>query len=67
MRRGSSAAYASSWPAATTRRSTRCSTDQRLASVTVVDPWLAVPDPRRAVLDQAIVDAQSIAVDVTNA
>lgn len=42
-------------------------TDQRLASVTVVDPWLAVPDPRRAVLDQAIVDAQSIAVDVTNA
>ena len=42
-------------------------TDQRLASVTVVDPWLAVPDPRRAVLDQAILDAQSIAVDVTNA
>ena len=42
-------------------------TDQRLSSVTVVDPWLAVPDPRRAVLDQAILDAQSIAVDVTNA
>ena len=42
-------------------------TDQRLSSVTVVDPWLAVPDPRRAVLDQAILDAQSFAVDVTNA
>jgi hypothetical protein len=42
-------------------------TDQRLSSVTVVDPWLAVPDPRRAVLDQAILDAQSVSVDVTNA
>jgi hypothetical protein len=42
-------------------------TDQRLSSVTVVDPWLAVPDPRRRVLDQAILDARSIAVDVTNA
>ena len=42
-------------------------TDQRLSSVRVVDPWLAVPDPRRAVLDQAILDAQSVAVDVTNA
>ena len=42
-------------------------TDQRLSSVTVADPWLAVPDPRRAVLDQAILDAQSIVVDVTNA
>src|SRR5690349_7557993 len=41
--------------------------DQRLSSVTVVDPWLPVPDPRRAVLDRAIADAQSIAVDVTNA
>ena len=37
------------------------------ASVFGLDPWLAVPDPRRAVLDQAILDAQSIAVDVTNA
>ncbi|MBD3927345.1 hypothetical protein IEZ26_22170 [Nocardioides cavernae] len=42
-------------------------TDQRLSSVTVVDPWLAVPDPRRAVLDKAILDAQALAVDVTNA
>ena len=41
--------------------------DQRLASMSVVGPWLPVPDPRRAVLDQAILDAQSIAVDVTNA
>jgi hypothetical protein len=41
--------------------------DPRLSAMTVVEPWLAVPDPRRAVLDQAIVDAQSLALDVTNA
>ena len=41
--------------------------DERLASLTVVGPWLAVPDPRRAVLDQAIVDAQALQVEVTNA
>ena len=41
--------------------------DPRLARITVVDPWLAVPDPRRAVLDQAVADAQAIRVDVTNA
>lgn len=41
--------------------------DARLASVTVVGPWLPVPDPRRAVLDRAIADAQAISVDVTNA
>jgi hypothetical protein len=41
--------------------------DDRLASLTVVGPWLAVPDPRRAVLDQAISDAQAIEVEVTNA
>ncbi len=32
-----------------------------------VDPWLAVPDPRRAVLEQAVADACSITVEVTNA
>ena len=32
-----------------------------------VDPWLAVPDPRRAVLEQAVADACSVAVEVTNA
>lgn len=41
--------------------------DQRLARMTVVGPWLPVPDPRRAVLDRAILDAQAIGVDVTNA
>ena len=41
--------------------------DPRLASLTVVGPWLPVPDPRRAVLDQAVADAQAIAVEVTNA
>jgi hypothetical protein len=32
----------------------------------VVSRWLAVPDPRRAVLDQAIVDAVSVEVTVTD-
>ena len=42
-------------------------TDPRLAGLTVVEPWLAVPDPRRAVLDAAIGDAQTLRVDVENA
>ncbi|CAM3238766.1 acVLRF1 family peptidyl-tRNA hydrolase [Nocardioides dubius] len=33
----------------------------------VVGPWLATPDPRRSVLEQAIADAQAIAVEVVNA
>lgn len=41
-------------------------TDQRLAGVHVVGPWLPVPDPRRAVLIQAVTDAQAIAIEVTN-
>lgn len=40
--------------------------DPRLRGLTVVEPWLAVPDPRRQILDQAITDAQAIRVDVTN-
>jgi hypothetical protein len=30
-----------------------------------VEPWLAVPDPRRAVLDRAVVDGRSVVVDLT--
>ena len=41
--------------------------DRRLAGLTVVEPWLPVPDPRRAVLDQAVADAASLAVEVVNA
>lgn len=41
--------------------------DPRLAGLTVVEPWLPVPDPRRAVLDAAIQDTQAIRVDVVNA
>jgi hypothetical protein len=43
--------------------------DPRLArrGLTVVEPWLAVPDPRRAVLDQAVGDACSLRVGVHNA
>jgi hypothetical protein len=37
---------------------------RRLAALRV-DPWLAVPDPRRAVLDQAVIDGRSVAVTVT--
>jgi len=42
-------------------------TDTRLTGLRVVDPWLAVPDPKRQVLDQAVLDAQAIRVEVTNA
>lgn len=41
--------------------------DPRLSGLTVVEPWLAVPDPRRAVLDAAIADAHAVAVDIENA
>jgi hypothetical protein len=41
--------------------------DPRLARLTVVEPWLPVPDPRRAVLDQAIRDAQGVRIQVINA
>jgi hypothetical protein len=41
--------------------------DPRLRGVTVAAPWLAVPDPRRAVLDRAISDALSLRVEVRNA
>jgi hypothetical protein len=40
--------------------------DPRLRRLTVVEPWLPVPDPRRQVLDRALVDAQAIRVDVHN-
>jgi hypothetical protein len=41
--------------------------DRRLASVAVVGPWFAVPDPRRAVLEQVVRDAGALVVDVENA
>jgi hypothetical protein len=41
--------------------------DPRLRGLTVVAPWLVVPDPRRAVLDQAVRDATSIRLAVANA
>lgn len=40
--------------------------DPRLAGHPVVGPWLAVPDPRRGVLEQAIADACSVRMSVTN-
>jgi hypothetical protein len=42
-------------------------TDPRLAGLAVVEPWLPVPDPRRAILDEAIRDAASVRVEVHNA
>ena len=41
--------------------------DRRLHRVTVVGPWLSVADPRRAVLDDAVADAQALLVTVQNA
>ena len=41
--------------------------DPRLARLDVVAPWLAVPDPKRAVLEAAIADAQAVVIDVENA
>ena len=41
--------------------------DPRLKGLEVSGPWLAVPDPRRGVLDQAVLDALSVQVDVHNA
>ena len=42
-------------------------TDTRLHRLVVRRPWLAVPDPRRAVLDAAIADALAVRVEVVNA
>lgn len=41
--------------------------DRRLAGLRVTGPWFAVPDPKRAVLDKAIADAQALVVHVVNA
>jgi len=41
--------------------------DARLRGIRTVGPWLPVPDPRRAVLDRAVADAQALQVEVTNA
>jgi hypothetical protein len=43
-------------------------TDSRLAHLADVrvDPWLAVPDPRRGILERAVVDGASVAVTLTD-
>lgn len=41
--------------------------DLRLAGRELAAPFLAVPDPRRAVLEQAVRDSTSVRVHVTNA
>lgn len=41
--------------------------DARLRDLVIVAPWLAVPDPRRRVLEQAVEDASAVQVDVVNA
>ena len=40
--------------------------DPRLRKLTVVGPWLAVPDPRRGILEQAVGDACAVRVEVHN-
>jgi hypothetical protein len=41
--------------------------DPRLGRLVVTPPWLAVPDPRRPVLDAAIADTLAVRVEVVNA
>jgi hypothetical protein len=41
--------------------------DVRLRRLEVVGPWLAVPDPKRATLEQAVRDAGAIRLEVHNA
>lgn len=41
--------------------------DARLRHLRPTTDWLAVPDPRRSVLEQAVADAQGIHVEVHNA
>jgi hypothetical protein len=41
--------------------------DSRLQGLSVVEPWLAVPDPKRGVLEQAARDACAARVEVVNA
>ncbi len=41
--------------------------DRRLTGLRTVEPWLALPDPRRAVLEQGVTDALSVRVEVHNA
>ncbi|GCD89169.1 acVLRF1 family peptidyl-tRNA hydrolase [Nocardioides sp. LS1] len=40
--------------------------DARLRHVVPDEAWLPVPDPRRAVLEQSVLDALSVRVDVVN-
>ncbi len=48
-------------------RSRRCWRTDGWPGSSVVDPWLPVPEPRRATLDAAIAEAVAIRLDVTNA
>ncbi|ABL82061.1 MULTISPECIES: acVLRF1 family peptidyl-tRNA hydrolase [unclassified Nocardioides] len=41
--------------------------DPRLRGLEVTGPWLAVPDPRRSVLEEAVREACAVGVDVVNA
>ena len=41
--------------------------DPRLRGVVVTGPWLAVPDPRRSVLEEAVREACAVGVEVVNA
>jgi hypothetical protein len=41
--------------------------DQRLRGLSVVEPWLPVPDPKRGILEQAARDACAARCDVHNA
>jgi hypothetical protein len=40
--------------------------DARLKHLTVVEPWLPVPDPKRGVLEEAVREACAVRVEVVN-
>lgn len=41
--------------------------DHRLQQLTVIEPWLDVPDPRRGILEQAALDGCAARIEVHNA
>ena len=41
--------------------------DSRLGRLTVLEPWLPVPDPKRGVLEKAVLEACAVRLEVTNA
>ena len=54
-------------PVATTPAVDEVLADPRLRHLTVVEPWLPVPDPKRGVLEEAVREACAVPIEVVNA